>query len=246
VGFNGILGVGLFKQDCGANCVNSAGNQLYYACTGTSCTGTTVSLANQVSNPVALLANDNNGVIVSFPSVAADGAASATGTMLLGIGSQNNNHPAAGLTAFTADTKTATFKTVFSPYSTTAIPGFIDSGSSLIFLPSTAQLPDCSGAQGGNHGSLYQGVYCPSSTLSLMATNQGLNGTSGVVNFQIGNGFNLLSSTSLFVFPDVGALSATGSAAYFDWGLPFFLGRTIYIGFEGTSSSLASGMYWAY
>lgn len=30
-GFNGILGVGLFKQDCGANCTQGT-NGMYYSC----------------------------------------------------------------------------------------------------------------------------------------------------------------------------------------------------------------------
>lgn len=54
VGFNGILGVGLFKNDCGANCVTSASYGLYYTCSGTSCTASTMTLANQVANPVSL------------------------------------------------------------------------------------------------------------------------------------------------------------------------------------------------
>ena len=68
-GFNGILGVGPFAQDCGSTCSNSAGNGMYYACNGSTCSGTSVPLSNQVQNPVALLPQDNNGVIVQLPSV---------------------------------------------------------------------------------------------------------------------------------------------------------------------------------
>ena len=52
-GFNGILGVGLLIQDCGSTCANSANNGLYYSCSGSGCTGTSVPLSNQVQNPVA-------------------------------------------------------------------------------------------------------------------------------------------------------------------------------------------------
>ena len=90
-GFNAILGVGLFIQDCGQGCVNQAANGLYYACTGSSCAGTTVSLANQVQNPVASLPTDNNGILMRLPLIPLGGATSANGYLILGIGTQANN-----------------------------------------------------------------------------------------------------------------------------------------------------------
>src|SRR5689334_24718607 len=35
--FNGILGIGLFRQDCGFACAADANNTLYFSCTGGSC-----------------------------------------------------------------------------------------------------------------------------------------------------------------------------------------------------------------
>ncbi|HXW68427.1 MAG TPA: DUF3443 family protein, partial [Dissulfurispiraceae bacterium] len=46
-GFNGILGVGPFVQDCGTECATEADNEQYYSCTGSTCVGTTVSLSAQ-------------------------------------------------------------------------------------------------------------------------------------------------------------------------------------------------------
>jgi hypothetical protein len=44
------------------------------------------------------------------------------------------------------------------------------------------------------------------------------------------------------VFNDLGG----NAAGMFDWGLPFFLGRDVYVGIEGKSSGVGTGPYWAY
>ncbi len=101
-GYNGSLGVSFFAQDCGPTCRAGAGNGVYYACSGATCTGAAVELANQVQNPVALLPVDNNGVIVQLPSVPSSGAPSVNGYLVLGIGTRSNNVPS-GVTAYAAD-----------------------------------------------------------------------------------------------------------------------------------------------
>jgi hypothetical protein len=236
-GFNGILGVGLFAQDCGSACSASASNGLYFACSGSSCSGSTVSLANQVTNPVALLPEDNNGVILELPSVAVGGAASVSGSLLLGIGTLANNTPGS-VTVYPADPSFAEFTTVFN--GTNLIDSFIDSGSNGLYFPesNTSELPDCGSIQPD-----FAGWFCPGSTTSLTATLRGYQGSpSMLTNFKIGNTISLFSGPN-FVFSELGAKSDGTS---FDWGLPFFLGRNIYVGFEGKSSSLGSGTYWAY
>ena len=85
-GFNGILGVGLFVQDCGAECVKNASNYQYFSCANTDCScGAMVSLGAQLQNPVALLPVNNNGVILDLPSVSSTGATSVTGSLIFGI-----------------------------------------------------------------------------------------------------------------------------------------------------------------
>ena len=68
---NGVLGVGVFAQDCGQACVNAATPlPLYYGCTAAgACTAENVALADQVTNPVAMFAVDNNGLIVDLPNL---------------------------------------------------------------------------------------------------------------------------------------------------------------------------------
>jgi hypothetical protein len=188
---------------------------------------------NQVANPVASLASDNNGVIVQLPSVSSTGAASATGFVILGIGTQVNN-VASGVTAYGANGSThfGYFTTTFNgvQYPT----GFLDTGSNGIFVTYAGRPPTTSG-----------GFYTPSCTLSLSATNTGASNApnQGVVPFQIADA-NTLAASGNNVFFNLGGTIPNGE---FDWGLPFFLGRNVYIGIENKIvPGLATGPFWAY
>ena len=112
-GANGVLGVGVFAQDCGSGCVHTVDNGNYYACTSAQCQGVTAALASQVVNPVALFAKDNNGVIIQLPSIAAQGAAQVTGSMIFGIDTQANNK-SVNHSVLTLDPYTGNLTTVFN------------------------------------------------------------------------------------------------------------------------------------
>ena len=231
-GFNGILGVGLFVQDCGTTCANSTNNGRYFVCNGVRCTGTTVPLSSQVQNPAALLPLDNNGVLVQLPSVAPGGTSSVDGNLILGIGTRSNNVPAS-VTTYSASASTGNFTTQFGGRT---FSSFIDSGSNGLFFtpPSASQLPNCPGNAAW---------FCPATTQNLSATNTGSSGApSGPVPFQIGNFTNLTLNSFNQVFVEIGG-SFPGN---FDWGLPFFFGRTVIIGYEGAASNIGNGPYWAY
>jgi hypothetical protein len=231
-GYNGILGVGLFNQDCGENCTTDATNEMYYACTGTTCTNITVTLAQQVSNPVVGLPLDNNGVSLQLPSVPLTGAPTVTGTLTLGIGTQADNTPT-GVTVYPADTD-GNFITVFGgkKYPTS----FIDSGSNGLFFPAPTGLATCASGTAGS------GFFCPTPSANYTATQEGSSGTpQNMISFEIYNATDLVN-TGNGVFPSF----ASSDTTEFDWGLPFFLGRTVYVGIEGTTSSIGSGPYWAY
>jgi len=89
LGANGILGVGLFANDCDA-CLFSAVPTAYYICTATGCTKTRVTSAQVVQNPVALFQQDNNGVLIDLLAVSSVGATtSLTGSLIFGIGTQS-------------------------------------------------------------------------------------------------------------------------------------------------------------
>ena len=224
--YNGSLGLGLFAQDCGDDCAQTANNGAYYTCSGGTCTGAAPSLASQVQNPVPSLPVDNNGVILMLPAVPSGGASSAAGYVVLGIGTQSNNRPAAGVVAYGANSA-AEFTTLFNG---TSLAAFLDSGSNGLFFPDSA-IQTCGG------------WYCPPGTLTLSATTVGASGlsASGAVTFQISNYATLINSSNN-AFSDLGGPEPT----LFDWGVPFFLGRNVYVGIEGASSVLGTGPYWAY
>ena len=252
-GFNGILGVGPFIYDCGTACVNSIPNPgIYFTCSGSNCSAITVPLAHQVQNPVASLPNDKNGLIVQLPGVAAGGAPSLTGSIVFGIGTQSNNSPS-GVTTYTLD-QYGNFITTFNSVTyndasnNPAYDGgsFIDTGSNGLFFPSptsgtyNGELPNCS----DNPSNPSYNWFCPSSTTSFAATIEGASGSpSNPISFQIGNFISLTtaSNASNNVFSDIGG----NMSGAFDWGLPFYFGRNVYIGFE-KPSNLGTGQYVAF
>lgn len=228
-GGNGILGVSVFQQDCGSACTTRATSGTYYACSGTGCQSVAIGLANQIQNPVGLLASDNNGVVIDLPSVSATGTTTASGSLILGIGTQSNNG-LGNATVYSLDPTQGTFTTVFNSKSYTG--SFIDSGSNALFFADSAIMA-CSSS-----------FYCPASTLQLTATNQGTNGSSGTINFSVANADSLFGNTSYAAFNNLAGTAITGSG--FDWGLPFFFGRTVFAAIEGTNSGGVSGPFVAY
>jgi len=232
-GYNGILGVGIFTEDCGIGCANIQDNRIYFACNVNTCSSTTVPIAQQVVNPVSFLPTNNNGVIFQVPSIPSVGSTTTSGYVVLGIGTQSNNMPVTA-NFFKADGN-GNFKTLFN--GTTYSKSFIDSGSNGLFFPSPASLPACAAGSGAN------GFYCPASTVTLQATQSGSSGGAQVaVSFEIQNAADAISSSPYFMFNNIGGTFTDA----FDWGMPFYFGRTIYHGIDGKSSPLGTGPYWAW
>jgi hypothetical protein len=233
-GYNGILGVGVFTDDCGAGCAVNANNRVYFTCSGATCTSTTVPLDQQVANPVPFFPTDNNGVALQFPAISSGGATALSGWLVLGIGTQDNNIPS-GVNTFPADTN-GYFQTIFN--GKTYSSSFIDSGSNGLFFPGTGLLPACD-ATGGAFG-----FFCPSSLTNFTAVQAGKNGSPMVnVNFQVMNAQQALATTNPnIIFNNLGGSFPNS----FDWGLPFYIGRTVFSGIDGKSSSLGTGPYFAW
>lgn len=231
---NGILGIGVFKHDCGAACANQAIAGTYYACAGTSCSSTALAESRQVANPVPYFGADGNGVIVNLPTVPGGAAASVTGQLIFGIGTQSNNALGAAQ-VIGVDPSRGVFTTTQNGTSYTG--SIIDSGSTGLFF-STNQLPVCASPN--------QSYYCPSSTEQLAATNVGANGTTSAVTFSVGNAAQIWQSSGGGAAMPLFAGPAFVGSQTFDWGLPFFYGRSVYSAIEQQSTPAGAGPYFAY
>ena len=241
-GANGILGVGLFQQDCGLGCTsqNQQIPDFYYDCTGSNCNPTYVPLAQQVSNPVIFFASDNNGVLIQLPSVPNGGSENVQGSLIFGIGTQSNNGLGSAQVYDVPDNGsnagniTTTFKGVTYPAS------FLDSGSNGIFFldSATTGIPLCASPDNS--------WYCPNSPQdTLTAGNQGTNMSSPITfSFTIEDATTLFSNNNgnNTAFSTLGAPNP-GS---FDWGLAFFYGRNMFTAVENMSTPGGVGPYVAY
>ena len=230
-GANGILGIGPFAQDCGDVCVSNVTEPIvYYACTTESnCAGTTVPVADQVPNPVTLFATDNNGTIITLPSVATGGAATVSGSLIFGIDTESNN--ASGTETVVPIAASGYLTTIFN--GSTLTESFIDSGSNGYYF-SDSSLTPCT--QSG-----FIDFYCPTSTTSLSGEMQLASGTS-TVDFEIGNAEQI--EASFYAFPGLGGTNPNPNS--FDWGLPFFYGRRVATAIQGYTTSAGTGPYIAF
>jgi hypothetical protein len=248
LGANGILGIGPEPFDCGLACDPSAGGTpptVYYLCSsGGSCSTTFVSCGTlcqdanpnqQVTNPVVVFPTDNNGTILTLPAVN-DVAATVTGTLTFGIGTESNNTLPSTATLFTLDSSD-NFTTNFGTQALTA--SFIDSGSNGLFFPDSS-LTVCGDAPSW---------YCQAAT-SLSATNVDPNNgsTTNTVTFNVDD-FDTVTQAnpSAAAFSNLaGPMPCTSSPCSFDWGLPFFYNRSVFTAIDGTTVGTTPGPFWAY
>jgi hypothetical protein len=236
LGANGILGVGPEPTDCTVSGVNYCDGSVqpvppnvYYSCPSTGCTSSDsaviVPAIEQMENPIPLFGADSNGVILQFPPVSGS-EVSISGSLIFGIGTEPNNGLGAA-TIFTLDASDH-FTTIFNGQTLTS--SSFDSGSNGLFFPDA--LPTCAdNAQ----------FFCPVSSLSgLSATIEGASQGESTVNFNVTNADDLFSSSGYAVFPTLAGPQgsynscANGNAScVFDWGLPFFYGRSVYAAIDG-------------
>ena len=246
---NGLMGIGVFAQDCGSACANAATPMLvYYGCTSAGvCTAENVALSAQVTNPIAQFSTDNNGLMVNFPNlINANGDTSVTGQIIFGLSTQADNAlPGTGLTVLGADVHgdfTATY--IAGSGVTTTLPALIDSGTDVYDFDDSTIAP-CASPPGDVRWA--GGYYCPAvAPQKLSAMNTGAAGAavpsiSNTVDFVVADPNTFVSTASAFV-----NLGGGRGSSRFIWGMPFFYGRKVYIGIEGKAAGSYTGPYYAY
>ena len=227
-GANAILGIGNFLTDCGIACASSAIPGTYYDCpvTGT-CTPVAVAVTAQLQNPVSMFSGDNNGVVIELPGIQSP-TATLAGTLLFGIGTQADNALPSTANIYTLDPNYGTLTTLYngSVYSSS----FIDTGSNGYFFTDDT-ITTCTDQPS---------FYCPASTLALQATIQDVNGVNAMVSFDVDNA-DADFATNAAALPNLAGPAGSSLQGAFDWGLPFFYGRPVYLAFESNSVAGVAG-----
>jgi len=264
LGANGILGIGNFPLDCGSACASSPPRDQYYSCPSGLCSVATVPQNLQLWNPVAAFAYDNNGLLLSLPLLANDASASGpiSGSLIFGNGTQSDN--ALGNAQIYAIDAYGNFPevtlsyapistsppTVFVSYVSPQNGSYIDTGSPAIYFSDAQSLsiPECLDTNGSPLG-----LYCPAALTSFSAQAYGTNKAQRPIYWNTDNAATLLSSGNS-VFSTLGGDSGMDLATdYIDFGVPFFLGQNVFVGFAGTTALDAQGQvetypngYWAF
>jgi hypothetical protein len=217
--YDGILGLHPAVDDCSDS---ACAWPPYYDCNATICAPAPPPKGLQLMNVTALI---DNGVTLRMPAVPVDGASSVSGTLILGVGTNPENTPSPSVRVVPTDSH-ANFPV--SVDGSTYKGGF-DTGSSFFVVRPEPGLPVCS----DNPEFL-----CPSTPQQVdVDFLRPDGGALGSVALPIAN-WDQLPSGNL-VFDNVGWQGAPTADLLI--GMPFFYGRTVYVGFSGQQSTLGPG-----
>lgn len=250
-GANGIIGVGTTTTDCGSYCTTAGGSSgaIYYDCPSSGCSAVIGRAANaaapfqQLPNPVAAFATDNNGTIITLPSVPQRGVASLTGTVTFGIGTQADNTLSAGVVLpVTTSTSRLGSGVLTATYNgKTLTQSFLDSGSNEYFFIDTALAP-CTATD-------LIAFYCPPSPTTLSPTLTATNGTTTNAAFTLYSPLNVANTSNVAPGLGINPTLVTPPLPFansFDFGIPFFFGKTVYTAIEGRPAGGTQGPYVAF
>jgi len=249
-GANGIIGVGTSAVDCGAYCASGGhAAATYYDCVSTGCAAIIARAANEVApfeqlpNPVAAFAVDNNGTIITLPTVAQTGVPSLTGTVIFGIGTQADNalRAATVLPVSTSTSKLGPGVLTVTFNGKTLTQSFIDSGSTE-YLFIDAAVPTCT-------ETALIAFYCPTGPLTEAPVLIGTNNAAIDASFPLFSPRNVTASSTAAPGLGVNPTLVTPPLDFansFDFGLPFFYGKSVYTAIEGRGSGTTAGPFFAY
>ncbi len=236
LGINGVLGIGFALQDCGASCASSQASGVYFTCANGICAPTSAPLNLQVQNPVSSASQDNNGVVLTFPTVPVSGSHSITGYLIFGIDTKTNNSASVGPNVIVTDTTGAFAASVGGQLMSTAT---IDPAVPSIMLQLPGSTATCAALQSAPN-SLFA---CSDTSLSALLGSTQSTTPSNEIDFTAANAQGIFAALNPnLVYPSL-VQSQTNNLTL---GLPFFLGRTVFIGFQGAASPLGTGPYFAF
>jgi hypothetical protein len=231
LGANGVLGIGPLQRDYPAVALTPLPAAYYYCTSATSCTGTRIPLDTQVMNPVANFTSDNNGTIIRLPALPAGGQTSATGELVFGVNTQQNNTLPSSAAVLQLDSNSS----LTTNYKGSVLRSWIDSGTNVYYFPDST-IPYAGSDEAGY-------LYTPANTLNLSSVLQASNGTgpSVTVPFMVSHGFNLRAN-------QYSAYDSLAAPYYggFIWGLPMFYGRSVYTVLSGEKAGTQTGPFVAF
>lgn len=232
LGMNGIIGVNpmvyLSNSDSYTNYT--------YVCSNGNCSeinsGIPVTYLNV--NPVSKFSRDNNGEKISLPSVDPYSESPVYGTLTFGLNTKSNNQLPANVNSLRGDPSNpiGMFLGVSADYPFTTL---YDTGTNYLYFY-TDQIQPCT------NGAFY--FYCPDSTAiwnSYVFSYDAI-GDYFLLEFPIGP-IEPIIDNYYPVLPQFGTYAPAGYGLY---GLPFFLGKDVYIGFTGYTTSMGDGPTWGF
>jgi hypothetical protein len=161
------------------------------------------------------------------------------GKAIFGIGTNADNAvESSNVNVYPSNPGAGVYIGMNTQYNNSSYWGFLDTGSNFYYFNDDGEssIATCN----NNNPS----PYCPNNDLPLTISNQSINEFKNSTIY-IGNAQSLLNNGNN-AYSNIGIYTDPGVENIFDLGLPFFYGKTIYVGFNGESSSIASGAYWAF
>lgn len=177
-------------------------------------------------NPVGYFVSDNNGEIISLPAATANTNTNLVGTITFGLNTESNNSVPNGVSSVLGDPNNFIGEFKATTQGVT-YDSMFDSGTNtwLFYDASIAVCPT--------------GDYCPSSAVTWQSTINSYNNTSNPISINA----TIEAPGNNAIMPFWGYQSSSGSGLY---GLPFYYGKTVYLGFVGYQTSMGAGPTWGF